>query len=98
MKDDIAQIRDEWQAHLSEKDLELKKQEASEQFRLKNLRSELTLHHQQSSQEQESSYNDRIARLEAERDEIKTNYETQIVTMIPIGEHESILNSELQKS
>ena len=41
MKDDIAYVRDEWQSVLSEKELELKKQEASESLRMKNLKVEL---------------------------------------------------------
>ena len=43
MKEDMRFVRDEWQALLSEKELELKKQEASESLRIKNVRNELTL-------------------------------------------------------
>ena len=46
MKEDINHVRDEWQQLLSEKELELKKQEASESLRIKNLKSELILQHQ----------------------------------------------------
>ena len=43
MKADLEMVRDEWQSLLSEKDLLLKKQEASESLRLKNSNAELTL-------------------------------------------------------
>ena len=43
MKDDIHHVRDEWQTVLSEKELELKKLEASESLRIKNHKSELML-------------------------------------------------------
>ena len=46
MKDDMNHVRDEWQTLLSEKELELKKQEASESLRIKNHKSELILQHQ----------------------------------------------------
>ena len=42
MKEDIVHVRDEWQQLLSEKELEFKKQEASESLRIKSVRSELT--------------------------------------------------------
>lgn len=45
MKNDIALVRDEWHQLLQEKELELKKIEAGESLRLKNLRSDLTLQH-----------------------------------------------------
>ena len=38
-----------------------------------------------------------VARLETERDEIKSNYEAKLQQMIPIAEHEAILNTELQR-
>lgn len=45
MKDDMAYVRDEWQGLLSEKELELKKIEASESLRMKNLKVELVMQH-----------------------------------------------------
>ena len=41
MKGDLEMVRDEWQTMLGEKDLQLKKQEASESLRIKNAKSEL---------------------------------------------------------
>ena len=45
MKQDMVLVRDEWSALLSEKELELKKQEASESLRLKNAKQELNQAH-----------------------------------------------------
>ena len=46
MKDDIRAVRDEWAQMLSDKDMEMKKQEASESLRIKSSKSELQVIHQ----------------------------------------------------
>ena len=46
MKDDIRAVRDEWAQMLSDKDMEMKKQEASEALRIKSSKSELQVIHQ----------------------------------------------------
>ena len=46
MKDDIRAVRDEWAQMLSDKDMEMKKQEASEALRIKSSKSELQVTHQ----------------------------------------------------
>ena len=98
MKDDIHHVRDEWQTILSEKELELKKLEASESLRIKNHKSELILQHQKQILEQESLHNGAIARIQNERDEIQSEYSSKLTQMISIDEHEAILNTELQKA
>ena len=45
MKDDIRAVRDEWAQMLSDKDMEMKKQEASEALRIKSSKSELQVIH-----------------------------------------------------
>ena len=45
MKEDIRQVRDEWAAMLSEKELEIKKTETSEALRIRTVKSELTVLH-----------------------------------------------------
>lgn len=98
MKQDIALVRDQWQHLLSEKELELKKQEASESLRLKNQRADITLQHQTKLREIEGSHNDVIARLETDSEALKQDYESRLAKMIDIAEHEQILNVVLGKA
>ena len=97
MKDDIGHVRDEWQALLSEKELDLKKQEASESLRLKNAKSELNTHHQKQLSETEEQHKAEVARLETDKAEIIIELEARLAQMICIEEHEAILNNELTK-
>jgi len=98
MKNDIELVRDEWQMLLSEKELELKKLEASESLRLKNLKSDLNLQFQAKSKEQETEHNEVVARLECEKEELRAHFESRLTHVIEISEHERILNSELTKA
>ena len=105
MKEDIRAVRDEWAAMLAEKDLEMKKQEASEALRIKSSKAELAAIHQAQVKEIQAANAQDLLR-------IKTEYETklrdsemqvrehdqQIAEMIKITEHEHILNSELNKA
>ena len=98
MKNDIALVRDEWHQLLQEKELELKKIEAGESLRLKNLRSDLTLQHQTRVKELESAHSDEVARLECLNEEQKQDYESRLAQTILITEHEQLLNAELGKA
>ena len=105
MKEDIRAVRDEWAAMLAEKDLEMKKQEASEALRINSSKAELAAIHQAQVKEIQAANAQDLLR-------IKTEYETklrdsemqvrehdqQIAEMIKITEHEHILCSELNKA
>ena len=105
MKEDIRAIRDEWAAMLAEKDVEMKKQEASEALRIKSSNSELSKIHQVQVKEIQAANAQDLLRIKTEYEIKLRDFEMQAAEhdqkmneMIKITEHEHILNTELNKA